>query len=1077
MKNILNSLFVLSFLIIFGNVSAQDEVRLLRFPTIYENQIVFSYAGDLFTVDSEGGLARKMTNHEGYEMFARFSPDGKNIAFTGGYDGNREVYIMPAIGGEPQRITFTATLGRDDIADRMGPNNIVLTWKDNETVVFRSRKKSINSFVGQLFQANINGGISQQLPLPSGGFCSFSPDKNKFAYNRIMREFRTWKYYKGGMADDVWIFDFKTKKIQNITKNDNQDIIPMWYKNKIYYLSDRDRIMNIFVYDIGTAKTKKVTNFEKYDIKFPSLGKNAIVFENGGYIYKLELPSEKLSKVEIKIADDFIYSRKEIVDASKFIKGYSLSPDAKRLLFNARGEVFTVPTKHGFTRNLTKSSSSHERNSVWSPDGKYIAYLSDKSGEFEIYIIKKDGKEEAIQLTNNASTYKYNLDWSPDSKKIMWSDKELNLKYVDIESKKITVVDKALSWEIRSYNWSPDSKWICFSRPEVKTFSKIYLYELSTTKKHAVTEGWFNSGSPVFSDNGKYLFFTSSRDFNPIYSQTEWNHAYVDMSKIYFVTLSKETKSPFEPKNDETSIEQKDKEKSKEETKEVEVKIDIDGLQQRIINLPVKAASYYGLNPVGDKIYYGTRKYRDKSYLKYYDFEKQKEVNLGNYGSFQISNDKKKMLIAKSGKYYVINLPKAKISLKESLVDISELKVEINKEEEWQQIFDEAWRQMRDFFYDPGMHGLDWNVIYEKYNPLVKYVKHRDDLTYIIGEMIGELNIGHAYVGGGDKPKAKRIKTGLLGAELKKDKNGFYKINKLLDGQNWNNSLRSPLTEVGVNIEEGDYIIAVNGESTADMKNIYASLIGKAGKQVELTVNSKASESDSRDVIVVPIADESKLYYYNWVQENIRKVNEATDGKVGYIHIPDMGVAGLNEFVKYFYPQLGKKALIIDDRGNGGGNVSPMIIERLRREISRANVARNTVKTATPKQMLHGPMVCLINEYSASDGDLFPFQFKKHKLGKIIGKRSWGGVTGIRGSLPFVDGGILYKPEFGTYDENGWIIEGYGVDPDIVVDNDPAKEYAGIDQQLNKAIEIILKELKENPQEIPDVPDFPDKSK
>jgi len=1081
------SLFFTFLFLGFTALFAQEEARLMRFPAIYNNQIVFSYAGDLYSVARSGGTAQKLTNHAGYEMFARFSPDGKNIAFTGEYDGNREVYLMPATGGVPKRLTFTSTLSRDDISDRMGPNNIVMTWKDNENIVFRTRMKTFNDFTGSLYSVNVKGNLPEELPFPRGGWCTYSPDGKKIAYNRIFREFRTWKYYKGGMADDIWIYDFNTKKTENITNTVNQDIFPMWYGNKIYFLSDRNRIMNLFVYDLTTKTTSQITEFNVYDVKFPSLGNNAIVFENGGFIYVYDLQNGKLDKISINITNDFINSRNVLVDASKSVNSVSLSPDGKRVLMTARGEVFSLAADKGITYNLTKTSGVHERNAVWSPDGKKYAWISDKSGEFEIYVKETGDGKEAIQLTNDGIGYKYHCEWSPDSKKLMWADKELKLYYIDVETKKITVVDKAESWEFNQYTWSPDSKWIAFTRPEYESESIIYLYELATAKKYAVTDGWFSSSQPSFSQDGKYLFFVSERDFNPTYSWTEWNHSYSDMSRVYFVTLSKETPSPFAYKDAVVSIKEetpaepktdsKEKKTDKAVVKSTDVKIDIDGLQSRILVIPEKSGSYFNVNCIDGKVYYLRGATNEKTKLKMFDLGTQKESELGEIANYEISADGKKMLIVKEKNYYVIDIPKGNLNLAEGKIDMSEMKVWVNRQEEWQQMYAEAWRQMRDFFYAPNMHGVNWKAIYDKYLPLVKFVNHRDDLNYIIGEMIGELNIGHAYVGGGDRPQVEKINMGLLGAVLSQDESGFYKIEKILEGQNWDKELRSPLTEVGVNVKEGEYITAVNGEPTNKMNNIYQYLIGTAGKEVMLSINSKPDLSDSRKVIVVPIDDESGLYYYNWVQENIRKVSDATDGKVGYIHIPDMGVAGLNEFVKYFYPQLAKKALIIDDRGNGGGNVSPMIIERLNRELLRANMSRNTRKTTTPRQMQLGPKICLINEYSASDGDLFPYQFRKYNLGKLVGKRTWGGVTGIRGSLPFLDGMFLNRPEFGTYDENGWIIEGYGVDPDVYADNDPYKEFSGIDEQLNKAIEMILEELKKNPIEIPDIPPFPDKSK
>ena len=1104
----------LAFLFL-GLTNAQEEARLLRFPAIYGDQIVFSYAGDLYTVAKTGGVARKLTNDsDGYEMFARFSPDGENIAFTGQYDGNTEVFRIPAEGGVPVRLTYTATLGRDDISDRMGPNNIVMTWRDDDNIVYRSRKQSFNSFKGQLFLISREGGLSEELPLPVGGFCSYSPDKTKLAYNKVFREFRTWKYYRGGMADDIWIYDFEKKTTENLTNNPAQDIFPMWKGDKIYFCSDRDRTMNLFVYDLKTKETRKLTNYTHYDVKFPSLGDAAIAYENGGYIYLFDLAAEQSTKVDICIANDFITGRNQLKDASKIINSFTISPDGKRLGFDARGDIFTVPVTSGVTKDLTLSSGVHDRDVAWSPNGKYLSFISDQTGEDEIYIINQDGTEPPVQITKDADTYKYFPVWSPDSKKLLWSDKMLRLQYVDIETKEVTVIAETKEFEYRDYAWSPDSKWIAYTQPAQRGESRIYIYELATKKSAPVTDGWYDVGDPAFSSDGKYFFFTSNRDFNPIYSWTEWNHAYNDMSKIYFVTLAKSTPSPFAYENDEVSVkEEKDdgrgtkderrgtkderrgtKDKENEKGKDgntkdgntkdgkakepVDIKVDLDGITFRTVALPIDAGIYWGVTAIDDNVYYVKSKRGDKPTLCFFNLKDKKETELGDYGNYEIAADHKKMLLEKGDKYAVIDLPKSKIDVKD-YVDLSNMRIMVDLKTEWNQIFNESWRQMKYFFYAPNMHGVDWDAIREKYAPLVPYVNNRNDLNYVIGEMVGELNVGHAYVSGGDKPKPERIKLGLLGATISRDKSGYYRIEEILIGENWSKKNRSPLTELGVDVSDGDYIIAVDGLSTKEMNDIYQALVNKAGVQVELTVNGKPTPEGANKTIVVPVEDESDLYYYNWVQNNIKKVNEATNGEVGYIHIPDMGTGGLNEFVKYFYPQLTKRALIIDDRGNGGGNVSPMIIERLQREAVIMRMARNTDPVPGRIAFLWGPKICLIDQYSASDGDLFPYQFKQLQLGKLVGTRTWGGVIGIRGSLPFIDGGSLQKPEFANYDfkENKWAMEGVGVEPDVWVDNDPAKEYAGEDQQLNKAIELILIELENWPEELPEVPPFPDKSK
>ena len=1060
--------------VVFAQTSG--EMRLMRFPAVHGNQIVFSYAGDLYTVARTGGTARKLTNDIGYEMFARFSPDGKQIAFTGQYDGNTEVYVMPSGGGVPRRVTYTATLGRDDISDRMGPNNIVMTWKDNQNIVFRSRLKSFNDFKGQLYSAPVAGGMIEELPLPCGGFCTYSADGSKLAYNRVFREFRTWKYYRGGMADDIWIYDFASKQSANITGNEAQDIFPMWKGEFVYFLSDRDRIMNLFSYNTNTKETRKLTDFTEYDIKFPSLGDSAIVFENGGYIYLFDLKTQQASKVSVFIADDLNYSRTEMKDASKYIVSWDVAPDGKRLVFGARGDVYTVPANTGITRNLTSTSGVHERNVAWSPDGKYIAYISDATGEDELYIMAQDGSTPAVQLTTKSDTYKYQPLWSPDSKKLLWADKMLRLQYIDTETRKVTQVEVSKDWEFNEFSWSPDSKWIAYVKPDRDREKTIYLFETATSKKYPVTDGWYESGEPVFSSDGKFLFFTSNRDFNPTYSWTEWNHVYTNMSRVYFVTLSKSTLSPLRPIDDETGT---GTAKASADEKNTETLVDPDGLSSRIVALPVDPGIYWNLSSSGNLVYYcRTTVAQPEASLMVYDLSEKKENSIGSFTNYTLSADRKKMAVASRGSYYVIDAPKGKTELRDAS-SLENMKVWINLRQEWKQIFTESWRQMRDFFYDPGMHGTDWKAVYRKYEALLPFVNHRADLNYIIGEMIGELNVGHAYCGGGDRPLPSRIKTGLLGATYSRDKSGYYRIDRILQGENWSSENRAPLTEVGVDVKTGDYIIAVNGKSTAGVTNIYELFINTAGQQVELTMNTTPTEAGSRKVIVIPIDDESPLYYYNWVQSNIRKVNEATDGKVGYIHIPDMGVTGLNEFVKHFYPQLSKNALIIDDRGNGGGNVSPMIIERLNRELVLMQMARNTRQSIARSGMQYGPKICLIDQYSASDGDLFPYQFREMNLGKLVGQRSWGGVVGIRGSLPLIDGGYLNKPEFAHYDAEGkkWIIEGHGVDPDIVVINDAAREYAGDDEQLNKAIEIIMEELRKAKTELPKIPPFPDKTK
>jgi len=1082
---------ILVLLCSIGMLSAQDETKLLRFPAIHQNQVVFTYAGDLYTSADAGGTARRLTTHPGYEMFAKFSPDGKTIAFTGQYDGNTEVFTIPAEGGMPKRITFTATLGRDDVGDRMGPNNIVMGWTpDGKYIIYRSRKLSFNDFKGQLFKVPVDGGISEQLPFSVAGSNSYSPDGKKLAFNRVFREFRTWKYYQGGMADDVWIYDFTTEQSENITSNNAQDIFPMWSGNKIYYLSDRDRIMNLFCYDLTTKNTTKVTDFKEYDIKFPSIGDQKIIFENGGSLYTFSLADNKLAKLTISIENDFLYDRKEWKDVSMSIRATDMSPNGERLILSSRGELFNTPVKQGITRNLTNSSGVHERDASWSPNGKWIAYLSDKSGEFEIYLSDPKSLENAKQITKNSDTYIFDFSWSPDSKSILYYDKKFRLWLLDVESGKKSKILESDFGPIGDFSWSPDSKWIAYTIPE-EGMSIIRLYNFETGKIYDVTDGWYDSGNPVFSLDGKYLAFVSARTFNPTYSSIEFSTSYQDMNKIYLTTLNPETLSPFTPKDDEVTVisdtakaAKADKPEKSGKPDKAEKKaapsIDPAGIKDRIIEIPGPAGNYYNLEVVSDRIYYqfSSSSSRGGKFMVY-DLNKQKETELGQNIGFSLSSNGKKMLLRQGGKIGVVDLPTSKASI-EDPVNLSGLKVMVDKQEEWNQIYNETWRHMRDFFYDRNMHGVDWKAIYDKYYPLVKYVHHRSDLSYLLGEMIGELNVGHAYVNNGERPMPERVSMGLLGASLSKAESGNFRIDKIMEGANWSDDLRSPLTEPGLSIKAGDYITKIDGQPVGDVKDIYSLLIGKANQLIELSVSEKADGSNAKTVLVKTISDESSLVYYDWVQGNIKKVSDATNGEVGYIHVPDMSSVGLNEFIKHYYPQLTKKGLIIDDRGNGGGNVSPMIIEKLQREITYATMSANQKKgSVNPGGTLTGPKIALIDRYSASDGDLFPYRFKTQKIGKLVGVRTWGGVVGYSGTIPCIDGGSIVTPSYAPYaaDGSGFIIEGHGVDPDVVIDNDPHEEFKGIDRQLDKAIELIKEEVKAYKKAVPPIPAFPNKSK
>ena len=1057
---------ILLFAALIHIAAYAQEARLLRFPATNGNEIAFTYAGDLWTVPVGGGEARRLTSHVGQEIFARYSPDGKSIAFTGEYDGNREVYLIPAAGGEPVRLTYTATNHRDDLGDRMGPNNMVLTWApDGKSIVYRNRTE--DGFFGKLWTVSPEGGMPSRIPLPEGGFCSWSPDGSLFAYNRVMREFRTWKYYRGGMADDIWIWNPADGKVTNVTDNIAQDIFPMWIGDEIFYASDRDMTMNLFSYNTKSGVTRKVTNFKDYDVKFPSTDGKTIVFENGGWIYRYDPSTDSCSKVEITLGTDAVQARPERRLVSGKVTAASLSPDGSRLVVTARGEVFDVPVEKGVTRNLTRNSASNDRGAAWSPDGKSIAWIGDSTGETEVYLY--DVKSGAVkQLTSGADTYIRRLLWAPDSKNIYITDRKNRLIEVNAASGAKREIMQDPVREIYSLDISPDSKWITYTRPAENEMDIVYLRNLASGEEYPVTDRWYNSGSPTFSTDGKYLIFTSDRDMNPQYSRIEWNYSFQDMSGVYMAMLSKDSPSPLiakdpvvkadEPKADDKPASGKGKAKKDDKKNDAKadkptVKVDPVGIGERIVKLPIKGRSFYC---DGKSLFYGGR-----GGTRVFTFADGKDESATD-GRISVTPGSSNALVTKGVDMYVSNIgPNMRT---EEKIDISGLVSTIDFQEEWAQLFDEVWRAFRDGFYLENMHGRDWKAIKAKYEVLLPYARTRLDVNYIIGEMIGEMAVGHCYVSPGEYLKPERIPMGLLGASLSKVDGGF-RIDSIMEGATYRPELRSPFEEPGLGVKEGDVITAIDGVSLADVDNIYKLLVGKADVLTELTIGGKK-------VVVKPIDDEGPLEHYAWVQKNIRTVEKLSGGRVGYIYIPDMGPEGLSEWARYYYPQLDKEALIIDDRANGGGNISPMIIERLLRKTYRMTMRRGSTQTGTVPEGTHnGPKVLLINKYSASDGDLFPWSFKANKLGTVIGTRTWGGIVGISGPLPYVDGTDVRVPFFTNYDaESGkWIVENHGVDPDILLDNDPVKEYAGIDEQLEKAVQVALEQLKDR-KPLPGIP-------
>lgn len=1093
--------------------------RLMRFPDIHQDQVVFSYGGDLWLVSSSGGVARRITTHPGLELFPKFSPDGKWIAFTGQYDGNFNVYVIPSEGGIPRQLTFVPDVA--SVPERMGPNNQVIAWHpDSKRIVFLSRRTTFNTWFGQLFSVPLDGGLPEALPLPKGGLLSFSPDGNSIAYNRIFRNFRTWKRYTGGMAQDIWTYDFKTRHLEQITDYAGTDTFPMWHGDTIYFDSDRgpEKRMNLYSYNLRTHETSQLTDFKDFDVNWPSLGSDSIVFENGGELYVLDLKSQKSRKLTVYLSGDEDQARPHWADVSKLISDMGLSPEGKRAVLTARGDVFTVPAEKGSIRNLTETPGIREKYATWSPDGRWIAYFSDASGEDELYIRPQDGFGQEIRITTDGKVFRLHPVWSPDSRKLLFADKSLRLFYVDIQEKKPVLIDQGKYADLTDYRWSPDNRWVAYAKAAENANGVIYLFSLASGKITPVTTSFTNSWDPVFDPGGKYLYFLSNRDYNEVLGVYDMEFSNPKATRIYLVTLRADLPSPFAPESDEAAAGKKDSATSSQgknaESKKPEeealknFRIDLEGIQDRVVALAIPAGHLRHLEANLHDVFYVSLPVSGLSgplpgetpAIRVFDMEKRKDHELISQADrYALSSDGKKLLYsapAKPGgggeeeeaeggqarRYGIVDAKppeKEPHKVGEGTLNLASLRAEVVPHEEWQQIFNEAWRQERDYFFEPSMNGVNWEKEREKYAPLLPYVADRYDLTYLLGEMIGELSNSHTYVGGGDVPDLHPVNVGLLGADFEADSaHGLYRFKKIYSGENWNASLRSPLTEPGVDVRAGDYLLAANGHPLHVPENPYRWFVNTAGENVTLTVNSKPDEAGARRVVVKPLASELSLRALDWIENNRRKVQAATGGRVGYVYLPDMSAAGLNEFVKQYFPQIRKEGLIFDVRYNGGGFVDQIIFEHLRRILAGMEAARNFQSGTLPDNVFYGYMACVTNHYAASDGDYFTYFFKKYHLGPVIGERTWGGVRGIRGYIPLMDGGYVTRPEFSLYGvDSHWVIENHGVEPDIVVDNRPDLVMEGKDPQLEKATEVVLKEIREHPKQLPprppDLPAYP----
>ena len=1071
--------------------SQTEQTKLLRFPDVHGDTVVFTYAGDLWTAPTAGGTAIRLTAHPGQELFARFSPDGKWIAFTGQYDGDEQVYVMPAGGGIPRQLTFYPARG--PLAPRWGYDNQVYGWTpDGSAVLFRSLRDGWDLSDSKLYTVPPTGGLPTALPMPVSGAGTLSPDGRKVVYSPLFRDFRAWKRYEGGWAQELYIFDLDSHDTVNISNHPRADRDPMWIGDTIYFTSDRDGTLNIYAYDTSNGSLSQITRSDIWDVRWPSDdGAGMIVYELGGSLQLLDINTGRSQDISIHVPDDGLAMRASNIPVSGNIENYAIGPEGKRAIFIARGDVFTVPAEHGPTRNLTRSSDAHDKAARWSPDGKYIAFLSDMSGDDELYIINQDGSGEPQKLTSMSTGMLYAPEWSPDSRMIAFSDKEGGLYLVTVENKRVVKVTKNPAGRIGDYTWSPRSGHMAFSLSDPTGFSSIYIWSVADHELRRVTGEYFNEFSPAWGSDGNHLYYLADRELAPQLGSFEWNYVVDRESYIYVLALRKDVPHPFGPESDEVTIkdeeEEKEDEEKEQEDEEAPIKIDFDGLAERVARVPVGADNYGGLGTTEGHLWYvrGTPSYYGRGAgsapaIMVYSLKEKKESTFAEgVGGGTISPDGSKVLLRHGGAFKIADASPGGFSSAKT-VSTRGLRVDRVPAQEWEQIFDEVWRRFRDFFYVENMHGLDWEAVREQYRPLLEHVAHRSDLNYVIGEMIAELSVSHAYIVGGDYEVPPRPPIALSGARFTLDeRSGLYRISKIFKGDNAEDRYRSPLTEIGMNVEVSSYLLAINGESITGEQNPYEMLGYKTGSPVTFTINSRPSMEGSRDVTFNPLTSELSLKYMEWVEKNRERVNRMTEGRVGYLHIPDMGVDGIREFIKWYYGQIRKEGLVIDVRGNGGGNVSAMLINRLARDLISTGYSRTSEFTGTyPDQVFIGHMVCLLNETSASDGDIFPYSFREAGLGPLIGKRSWGGVVGYTGSGPLIDGGSCNVPQFGFADAEGnWAVEGYGVEPDIEVENDPKSILEGRDLQLERGIDEVMRMIRENPRSLPGRPADPVKKK
>ena len=1061
----------------FCALGAQTEKPLLlQKPTINRTHVVFSYAGDLWIAPREGGEARRLTVGPGIETDPYFSPDGTLIAFSGEYDGNVDVYVVPATGGVPRRLTWHPD------ADR------VVGWTpDGKRILFSSSRHSYTR-VSRLFTVPVEGGFPEEVPLPMAEQGSYSPDGTRLAYVPLRPAFIAWKRYRGGRTTPIWIADLKDSRIEKIPRDNSNDFYPMWVGDRIYFLSDRNGRFSLFAYDLNSRQVREVVPNSGMDFKSASAGADAIVYEQFGSLNLYDLKTGRTRRIPITLAGDVPTIRPSFERVARSIRDAGLSPTGVRAVFEARGEILTVPVEKGDIRNLTNSPGVADRYPAWSPDGRRIAYFSDESGEYALHIADQSGlgPTEKIPLDNPPSFY-YSPVWSPDGKKIAYTDARLNLWYMDLEKKTPVKVDTdTYSKPERTLDpsWSPDSRWIAYTRQLRNHFRAVFIYSLEENKSRQVTDGMSDARYAVFDPNGELLYFTASTDTGPASGWLDMSGFNRPVSRnVYVIVLRKDLPSPLAPESDEEKPQEAAKPKEppkKEETGAApRVRIDFDNISQRILALPIPARNYSGLWVGKSGILFlaeaepVTQRMRQTVNIHRFELKTRKTDRfLEAVRFFDVSHNGEKVLYRKGDQWAVAGAAQPPRP-GEGVLRLDAMEVRVDPKAEWRQMYREVWRIERDFLYDPGLHGLDLAAVMKKYEPYLDGIAHREDLNYLFSEMLGELCLGHVRAGGGDVPEIRRVGVGLLGADYRIE-NGRYRFARIYSGENWNPDLRAPLTQPGVNVQEGEYLLAVNGRELRPPDNLYSFFEGTAGKQVRLRVGPDPSGAGSREVTVVPVESEAMLRHYAWVEGNRRKVDQMTGGRVAYVYLPNTGEAGYASFNRYYFSQIDKQAAIIDERFNGGGMAADYIIDSMRRSLMNYWTTRYGEIFTTPLAAIFGPKVMIINEYAGSGGDAIAWYFRKARLGPLVGKRTWGGLVGIFGFPPLIDGGMVTAPNLAFFNTEGdWEVENRGVPPDIEVEFDPAAWRQGRDPQLEKAVEIVLDALKKNPPPVPKKPPYP----